>query len=151
MIVLIAAAALAWLGLLLAAPSLPAPVSAALYLTGSFICHQRPERSFHLDGAQLPVCARCLGIYTGAAIGAVMAPFLGYVRHPRMSIVTALVPAVASLVVEWVGWSPLSNAIRAATGVIAGTVVAAVVLATLHYEQCAPRPPIAPPPPRPRI
>ncbi|HTM04385.1 MAG TPA: DUF2085 domain-containing protein [Vicinamibacterales bacterium] len=148
MLALIAAAALAWLGLLLAAPFLPPPVSAALYLSGSFICHQRPERSFHLDGAQLPVCARCLGIYAGAAFGAMAAPVIGQVRRARMLIVIALVPALASLVVEWAGWSPLSNTIRAVTGVMAGAVVAAVVLATLHYEQCAPRPPIAPPPPQ---
>jgi uncharacterized membrane protein len=148
---LIAGAAVAWLGLLLAAPILPAPVSAAIYLAGSFICHQRPERSFHLDGAQLPVCARCLGIYLGAAAGAVVAPFSGYVRRARLLLVTAVLPALASLAVEWSGWSPLSNTIRAATGVVGGAVVAAVVLATLHYEQCAQRPPIAPPPPRTRI
>ena len=38
-----------------------------VYAIGSLICHQLPERSFHLWGAQLPVCARCTGIYAGAA------------------------------------------------------------------------------------
>jgi hypothetical protein len=41
-----------------------------LYAAGSLICHQRPERSFHLLGTQLPVCARCMGIYAGAAMAA---------------------------------------------------------------------------------
>ena len=32
-----------------------------------------PERSFHLWGAQMPVCARCTGIYAGAAIAVIVA------------------------------------------------------------------------------
>lgn len=35
----------------------------------SLVCHQRPERSFWAFGAPIAVCARCLGIYIGAAIG----------------------------------------------------------------------------------
>src|SRR4030095_15526888 len=31
----------------------------AVYIVGSGICHQLPERSFHLWGPQMPVCARC--------------------------------------------------------------------------------------------
>jgi hypothetical protein len=42
-----------------------------VYLTGSLLCHQLPERSFHLWGAQMPVCARCTGIYLGAAVAAI--------------------------------------------------------------------------------
>ena len=34
-----------------------------VYQLGSLICHQRPERSFHLAGVQMPVCARCFGLY----------------------------------------------------------------------------------------
>ena len=46
-----------------------AQFAAAMYVAGSLICHQRPERSFHLDGAQLPVCARCSGLYAGVSLG----------------------------------------------------------------------------------
>jgi uncharacterized membrane protein len=42
------------------------------YAAGSVICHQRPDRSFHLAGVQLPVCARCTGIYGGALLGIVV-------------------------------------------------------------------------------
>lgn len=31
-------------------------------------CHQRPERSFFLDGRQIPICARCLGLVSGSAL-----------------------------------------------------------------------------------
>src|SRR5260221_7816536 len=45
----------------------------AVYGMGSVLCHQRPERSFHLWGVQLPVCARCVGVYAGAALLALAA------------------------------------------------------------------------------
>jgi uncharacterized membrane protein len=35
----------------------------------AIVCHQRPERSLWVFGAEVAVCARCLGIYLGAAIG----------------------------------------------------------------------------------
>jgi hypothetical protein len=52
------------------------PVGAALllatYAIGGAICHQLPERSYHLWTVQLPVCARCTGIYAGAAMAAIV-------------------------------------------------------------------------------
>jgi hypothetical protein len=73
------ALAIAWVGLLPVAAfaaSRPPSVSSgvrdalafAVYRIGGLICHQRPERSFHLFAVALPVCARCTGIYAGAAL-----------------------------------------------------------------------------------
>jgi hypothetical protein len=45
-----------------------------VYGAASIVCHQIPERSFELFAAQLPVCARCTGIYLGAAMAAVLTP-----------------------------------------------------------------------------
>ena len=73
------AASIAWAVLLPIAPfaaSQPAParlwygLALVLYGAGSFICHQLPARSFHTWSAQWPVCARCTGIYLGAALTA---------------------------------------------------------------------------------
>ncbi len=47
---------------------LPA-VSLILNQGFALVCHQRPERCFWIFGAPIAVCARCLGIYIGAAIG----------------------------------------------------------------------------------
>ncbi|PWT85073.1 MAG: hypothetical protein C5B57_03695, partial [Blastocatellia bacterium] len=44
----------------------------AVYAVSGLLCHQRPERSFHLLAVQLPVCARCVGIYAGAAMAALL-------------------------------------------------------------------------------
>src|SRR5574341_842745 len=38
-------------------------------LVGYAICHQIGERSFHIAGQQLPLCARCTGIYMGVLTG----------------------------------------------------------------------------------
>ena len=58
-----------WLLLIATAPFLWTPLAALLYAGASLICHQLPERSFHLDGAQLPVCGRCFGLYAGGTLG----------------------------------------------------------------------------------
>jgi uncharacterized membrane protein len=140
-----------WLALLILAPVLPTPAAAALYAVGSQICHQRPERSFHLFAAQLPVCARCLGIYAGAALGSTVV--LGSrwrsrvtTLSSRMLLVCGSIPTALTLVAEWTRAWGGSNAARAIAGVPLGVVVALVVaqgVATLHYGGCAPRRPIA--------
>ena len=38
---------------------------------GYAVCHRLDARSFHVDGRQLPLCARCSGMYLGAVIGLV--------------------------------------------------------------------------------
>jgi predicted membrane protein DUF2085 len=68
-------------------PYLPIPVyllSFGTYLVGSLLCHQRPERSFFLWGSQMPVCARCLGIYAGAALAAIALPFVARLKPSRL-------------------------------------------------------------------
>jgi uncharacterized membrane protein len=151
-VLLLAVCAAAWIALLVAAPILPVPIAAALYAAGSLICHQRPDRSFHLLSAQLPVCARCTGIYAGAALGVLGAVFFPRLRRvaadtsARMLLAAGAALTALTLVVEWSGLSPLSNAARFAAGMPLGCAVALVVVqavATLHYDGCAPRRPIA--------
>ena len=150
MLVVIALTALVWLALLLAAPVLPPVFAAALYAVGSQICHQRPDRSFHLLGAQLPVCARCLGIYAGAALGSLFAlnarsrALLAAVPL-RPMLVAGAIPTAVTVAAEWSGMWAGSNDWRAAAGLPLGCVTALVVaqaVATLHYGGCARRRPI---------
>ena len=45
-------------------------VAGALLQRGfALVCHQQPERSFWWFGGSVAVCARCLGVYLGAALG----------------------------------------------------------------------------------
>lgn len=37
-----------------------------------FFCHQNPERSLHLAGMTLPLCARCFGLYAGFGLAGLL-------------------------------------------------------------------------------
>lgn len=43
------------------------------FLAIAFMCHQIPERSFHIKGKQFPLCARCTGILFGYILGIIIA------------------------------------------------------------------------------
>jgi len=150
----------AWVALLVATPLLPGWTGAVVYGVGSFICHQIPERSFHLAGFQLPVCARCLGIYLGASVGAGFVWMRALSARPfgplapvalRRFAVLAAIPTLVTVALEFAGlWFP-SNGTRAVAGFPLGVMVALVVmsaLATLHLDECVPRRPIVPKPPQ---
>ena len=140
---LLASLAAAWAAAILAAPlgvdhpSHQVRVATALtYVGASYICHQRPERSFHLHGHQLPVCARCTGLYLAAPLGlaAVMlmrrraaADDRTY-RRWRVAIVAAAIPTAVSVGLEWIGGPGLSsNVSRALTALPLGAALAAVL------------------------
>jgi len=136
----------AWLLLITTAPIVWIPLGGLLYAAGSLICHQLSDRSFHLQGSQLPVCARCFGLYAGGALGSIAgaAAFvrraLGRLRIPAMHLnwiatVAAAMPTLVTFSIEWgLGW-PVSNTVRAVAALPLGAVVAFVVvsaLPTLH-------------------
>jgi uncharacterized membrane protein len=109
-------------------------ITASVYLAGSFVCHQIAERSFHLAGAQLPVCARCTGLYAGAAVGLIawLAPQrrMSFAQARLLLGVTA-VPTMVTVATAWLGmWDP-PNAVRAAFALPLGASVGAVVAAVL--------------------
>ena len=128
--------ALVWLSLIWAAPWLAARhhYTSALLIYGSFssICHQLPERSFHLLGFPLAVCARCTGIYIGALIGLLLYPSVRRLEDETMPARWWLVAAVVPMLVDFAGnaaglfintfWS------RTATGLMAGAAAAFYVL-----------------------
>jgi hypothetical protein len=124
-----------------------------VYAVGSAICHQLPERSMHLWRAQMPVCARCTGIYFGAVIGATAAALsrraaasaLGAsarLRHlhasspawVRAALLTAVAPTLATLFFEWTTGIMPPHAIRAAAGLLIGVVVAWLVVAAADNQ-----------------
>ena len=71
------------------------------------VCHQIVDRSFHIAGHPLAVCARCLGIYVGYLAGLIVYPFarpLTQTELPhRRWLIAALLPlAVDVAVASWV-------------------------------------------------
>jgi uncharacterized membrane protein len=143
-------AAVTWAGLLVATPWLASrphasPIASALILAvygiGSLVCHQLPERSYHLWTAQMPVCARCAGIYAGAVIGIIARVFrTGTVGArtrivgPRTILALAAIPTLVTLVAEWATGDMPRHAIRAAAGVPIGLVVAWLVVAAADNQ-----------------
>jgi uncharacterized membrane protein len=137
----VAAASAVWAAAIPLTPMLPtsaAWLGALPYLVGSVVCHQIPERSFHLAGAQLPVCARCTGLYLGAALGLALWATSGWRSRARWSNRTALTalavsgaPTAFTVATAWLGIADPPNAWRAILaaplGAIGGCVVGAVV------------------------
>jgi len=69
-------------------------IGMALQRGFALVCHQQPERSFLLFGGSVAVCARCLGIYLGAAAG--LLPLV-----PRAIALRWLIAAVALNLADW--------------------------------------------------
>jgi hypothetical protein len=58
----------------------------SVYAIGRVICHQIPARSFQLWTVPMPVCARCTGIYLGAALTAVILLALDVRLKPSLDV-----------------------------------------------------------------
>jgi len=139
------AAAIGWAALLPAAafarsrPALTPLAHAAVlvYGFGSVICHQIPARSFHLWAAPLPVCARCTGIYLGAALAAIYAAAIGANWRAarggaptRVLLAFAAFPTLVTLAYEWTTGVTPSNLLRAVAALSLGAAASAIVLAS---------------------
>jgi uncharacterized membrane protein len=99
-----------------------------VYAIGHVICHQLPVRSFHLWGAALPVCARCTGIYVGAAVTALLISVRPVRTTPsaasaRRLLIAALFPTALTLAYEWTTGAMPANWIRALAGMPLGAAV----------------------------
>jgi uncharacterized membrane protein len=140
---LFAVLAASWAAAIVAAPFGVEAVShemrvatAVVYVAAGHVCHQHPERSFHLDGHRMPVCARCTGLYLAAPLGLAGMLFMRRrdgaddrtYRRWRVAIVAAAVPTVISVGLEWIGGPGLSSNIsRALTALPLGAALAAAV------------------------
>jgi uncharacterized membrane protein len=73
-------------------------LASSIYKTFSFVCHQIPERSFHLAGHQFAVCSRCTGLYVGFAVAALVYPLARSLHRtdapPRLWLILATLPLV---------------------------------------------------------
>ena len=56
------------------------PIFAFTYAFGDLNCHQKHERSWEINGNQMPVCARDIGIFLGFALGAALFGWRGLNR-----------------------------------------------------------------------
>ena len=139
-----------WVAILVAAPYLVAHphapgygqvAAAAAYVAGGVVCHQRSDRSFHLWDSQMPVCARCSGLYAAVPLGIV--GVLGYrrrwgrgmpapgrlwpVRLLRNVLLVASLPTLVTFGLEVAAVAEPTNIVRAVSALPLGFGVAWIV------------------------
>lgn len=100
-------------------------LTVAIFWFFSPVCHQDPARSFWIFGAPVAVCARCLGIYLGAAAGAWI-PASRRLLLPGLALFAALNLAdVLTEAAVWHGnWKLMRFLLGAVLGLAAGALVA---------------------------
>ena len=101
-------------------------------LAGSLWCHQRPERSPHLWGVQLPLCWRCSGILLGA-----LALFCWLIVRKRLpapvaSLILALLMPLDALTAVAGLWGG-DNMLRLITGLLWGIFGTSLALHLARY------------------
>ncbi len=129
-----------WCALIISPPFLAeAGLDTGAALTRLFfapICHQIPERSLHILGTPLPVCARCAGIYGGALLAFVLATFgvraKLVARSAGAALTAAAVPSLVGWILSGAGFIPDAAIMRAVAGGILGAAVGACLLPAIE-------------------
>lgn len=130
---------LVWVSAILLAPiakaNTLATVSSPLYHFFSFICHQQPERSFHIAGEQFGVCSRCFGVYFGLLLGFLLYPLLRNVGEieplPRVWLFLSLIPISIDWSLTVFGIWENTYVSRFVTGLILGFACAVFIVPAL--------------------
>ncbi len=132
----VAGGALALFGLVLVAPLALArgyvTLSYVLYMVFHAVCHQIAERSFHVAGYALAVCARCTGIYVGFVLGALFYPLMRSLKiretPARVWLFVAALPTAADFTLGVLGVWGNTHLSRSLTGALLGAAAAFFVV-----------------------
>ncbi len=124
------AIAAAIVGLIIGAPIAEshahAQFASAIYKTFGFLCHQIPDRSFHLAGHAFAVCSRCTGLYSGFAVAALLYPLARSMKRTdaprRIWLILATVPLVIDFALGYFAIWPNTHFSRFTTGALLGSV-----------------------------
>ena len=108
------------------------PLSFTIYQTFSHLCHQLPDRSFHIVGQKFAVCSRCTGIYFGFAASVLLHPLSRPLRRTetpyRRWLFVAAVPLFVDVAVTLLGVWENTHWTRFITGALLGSVIVFYVL-----------------------
>jgi uncharacterized membrane protein len=109
-----------------------APLASAIYKVFSFVCHQIPERSFHIAGYQFAVCSRCTGLYTGFAVAVLVYPLARSLTRSdtprRLWLILATVPLLIDFSLTYFGLWSNTHLTRFSTGALLGAVAVFYVM-----------------------
>ncbi len=95
-----------------------------IYTAGDRLCHQQAERTFFLNGNEMPFCARCTAIWLGLAIG--LGIMTLYIMQLNEKFLFVLIIGIAPMGIDGVGqllgfWES-TNIIRFISGFLSGFV-----------------------------
>ena len=109
--------------------------AAPVYSFYGYICHQLPERSFHVLGHQFAVCSRCFGVYFGLLVGALAyrlwRPIESVEPLPRFWLFLSMIP----ISIDWsLGFFEIwenNHISRFITGLVLGVACAVFIVPAL--------------------
>ncbi len=102
------------------------PVASTVYSIGDFYCHQLSDRSYFLNGNQLPFCARDVGVFAGVVSGAIVSLMFAFDLRWRWLVVALLPIAIDGGIQSITGYDS-TNGVRLITGAIAGMAIAGCI------------------------
>jgi uncharacterized membrane protein len=103
------------------------------------VCHRLPERTLAIADVAMPVCSRCAGIFSGLALGALIAWPPLRLRTTRIAVVVAGVLLAADVAAQDLGLHPLWHWSRLLTGGLLGYILAAALIAAIRERAGEPR------------
>ena len=103
-----------------------------IYRGFGVFCHQRPDRSYFIEGHKLGVCSRCTGLYVGFAATLLLYPLIRSLRStvnpPRKYLVLAAIPLGVDFSLTFLGIWANTHTSRLLTGALLGTVAVFYVM-----------------------
>lgn len=103
-----------------------------IYSFFSYLCHQIPERSFHIENHSLAVCSRCFGVYFGLFAGFLIYPLFRVIEDteplPRIWLFLSLVPIGIDWLLGVFGIWENTFLSRFSTGMILGIACAVFIV-----------------------
>jgi uncharacterized membrane protein len=106
---------------------------------GDTECHQLANRSFFINGNQMPFCSRDVGLFIGLAVGAGVATFIRYRINPVLAL-AGLVPIAIDGGTQMLTDYESTNTLRLATGVVAGVALSLLLAHFMFALQEDPEP-----------
>lgn len=115
-------------------------ISNPIYSFFRYLCHQIPERSFHIENHAFAVCSRCFGVYFGLFAGFVIYPFVRSLENTeplsRFWLFLSLVPISIDWLLGVFGIWENTFLSRLFTGTILGITCAVFIIpATVELAQ----------------
>jgi uncharacterized membrane protein len=99
-------------------------VAQGIYRAFGTFCHQRPDRSYFIDGHKFAVCSRCTGLYFGFALTFLLYPLLRSLRNaatpPRIYLLLAAIPLAIDFSLTFFGVWENTHTSRLLTGALLG-------------------------------